>query len=225
MFTTTGSSQRKKKTDPSPVASVKLREAEFYFTEGEKYFILEDYSKALIYYQKSLDINPENATVHYKMAEVLSFSERQEDLIKAAASIEQALSLERKNKYFYLLAARIYSNLTRFEKAAQVYETMLKEVNGTEEYLHELAVVYQYANKPEEALKVYNKTENHFGVNEVTSLQKQRIYFELGKNEEAFQEGEKLIRAFPDEEQFVVGLAETLSQFGFKEKAIPMLEK
>ena len=226
VFTTTVSAQRKKKPlDASAIASVKLREAEFYFTEGEKYFILEDYAKALIYYQKSLEINPENATVHYKIAEVLSLGEKQDDLLKATLSIEQALSLERKNKYFYLLAARIYSALTRFDKAAQAYETMLLEVEGTEDYLYELAAVYQYANKPEEAIRVYSKAEGYFGVNETTSLQKQRLYFELGKNEEAFQEGEKLMKTFPDEEQFVVGFAETLSQYGFKEKAIPLLEK
>jgi tetratricopeptide (TPR) repeat protein len=224
-LTTMTSAQRKKKTSESPISSVKLREAEFYFTEGEKYFILEDYAKALIYYQKALEINPENATVHYKIAEVLSSSEKQEDLVKASFSIEQALVLEQKNKYFYLLATRIYSNLTRFEKSAQVYETMLREVGGTEDYLYELAVVYQYANKPEEAIKVYNRAEAYFGINENTALQKQRIYFDLGKNEEAFKEGEKLIKAFPDEEQFMVGFAEILSQYGFKEKAIPLLEK
>ena len=223
--TTVTSAQRKKKASESPIASVKLREAEFYFTEGEKYFILEDYAKALIYYQKALEINPENATVHYKIAEVLASSEKQEDLAKATLSIEQALSLERKNKYYYLLAARIYSNLTRFDKAALTYETMLREVAGTEEYLYELAAVYQYANKPEEAIKVYNRAEAFFGINETTALQKQRIYFDLGKNEEAFKEGEKLIKAFPDEEQFIVGFAEILSQYGFKERAIPLLEK
>lgn len=218
-------SQRKKKDGDSQIPSVKLREAEFYFTEGEKYFILEDYAKALIYYQKSLEIDPDNATVHYKIAEVLSIGEKQEDLFRATASIEKALSLERKNKYFYLLAARIYSSLTRFDKAAQVYETLLREVEGTEEYLYELAAMYQYGGKPDEAVKIYNRIENYFGVNEISSLQKQRIYFEQGKNEEAFREGEKLIAAFPDEEQFAVGFAEVLSQFGFKDRAIALLEK
>ena len=228
VFMSTGSiwAQRKKKTpDSSPIASVKLREAEFYFTEGEKYFILEDYAKALIYYQKSLEINSENGTVHYKIAEVLSRGEKQDDLLKASLSIEQALRLERGNKYFYLLAANIYSNLSRFDRSAELYETMLQEVEGTEEYLYELAVVYQYANEPDEAIKVYNRAEGFFGINEIASLQKQRIYFELEKNDLALAEGERLIKAFPDEERFVVGFAETLSQFGFKEKAIPYLEK
>jgi len=223
--TSTVSAQRKKKTTDAPMASIKLREAEFYFTEGEKYFILEDYAKALIYYQKALEVNPENGTVHYKIAEVLASGEKQDDLLKASLSIEQALRLEKKNKYFYLLAAGIYANLTRFDKAAQAYESMLREVEGTEDYLYELAAVYQYANKPEDALKTYNRAEAFFGINEICSLQKQRIYFDLGKKDEAFAEGEKLLATFPDEERYVVGFAETLSQFGFKEKAIPYLEK
>src|SRR5688500_7784083 len=152
------SAQRKKK-DPGDVyaSGIKLREAEFYFTEGEKFFILEDYAKALLYYQRTLEITPENATVHYKIAEVLSRSNKQDDLMRASLSIEQALKLEKKNKYFYLLAANIYNSLTRFDKAAQAYETMISEVKGTEEYLYELAAVYQYGNKFDDAIKAYNR--------------------------------------------------------------------
>lgn len=217
--------KKKKAPEQGPVPSVKLREAEFYFIEGEKYFMLEDYAKALIYYQKAAEINSNNATVYYKIAEVLSISNKQEDLTKAVTNIEQALKLELKNKYFYLLAAGIHANLGNFDKSALAYEQLLREVPNTEEYLYELAAVYQYANKPDEAIKVYNRAEAYFGINETTSLQKQKIYFEQGKTESAFQEGEKLLNAFPDEERFVMGHAETLSQFGFKDKAIPYLEK
>ena len=123
--------QRKKKDTGDVYASgLKLREAEFYFTEGEKFFILEDYAKALLYYQRALEITPDNATIHYKIAEVLSRSNKQEDLLKASFSIESALKLEKKNKYFYLLAANIYGSLTKFDKAAWAYETLLQEVPG-----------------------------------------------------------------------------------------------
>ncbi len=220
-----GHTQKKKKDDSNPVASVKLREAEFYFTEGEKHFILEDYAKALIYYQKSLDINADNATVHYKIAQVLSRSDKREDMLRAVVSIERALAMEKKNKYFYLLAAELYANLTRFDKAAQTYQTMFAELPETQEHLFELAAVYQYANQKEEAIKTYTRAENFSGVNEISSLQKARLYFELGKNDDAIREGEKLISAFPDEEQFVVAVAEMLSQYGVREKSIGYLEK
>ena len=219
------SAQKRKKDDGNPVASVKLREAEFYFTEGEKHFILEDYAKALIYYQKSLDINANNATVYYKIAQVLSQSDKREDQLRAAVNIERALALEKKNKYFYLLAAELYANLTQFDKAAQTYQTMFSELPDTQDHLFELAAVYQYANQKEDAIKTYTRAENFSGINEISSLQKARLYFELGRNEEATREGEKLINAFPDEEQFVVAVAEMMSQYGVKEKSISYLEK
>ncbi len=217
--------QKKRKADPGAPGSLKAREAEFYFTEGEKYFILEDFAKALVYYQKALDILPENGTLHYKVAEVLSMGSKEDDMIRASLSIEQALKYERKNKFFYLLGASIYSNLSRYDRAAQLYETMLAEVPGTEEYLYELAAMYQYAGKPAEAINVYNRAEKFFGVNETSSTQKQRIFWEMNKMEEAIEEGEKLVNTFPDEERYAVGFAEFLSQNKEMEKAVAILEK
>lgn len=218
--------QRKKKPqDEAQASGIKLREAEFYFTEGEKFFILEDYAKALLYYQRTLEITPDNATVHYKIAEVLSRSNKQEDLQKAAYSIENALRYEKQNKYFYLLAANIYNALTRFDKAAEVYESLIREVKGSEEYLYELAAEYQYGGKQDEAIKVYNRAESVLGINDVSSIQKQRIYLEQGKTKEAIAEGEKLINAYPDEERYIMGFAEVLSQKGLRNEAIKYLEK
>lgn len=218
--------QRKKKsTDEVQASGLKLREAEFYFTEGEKFYILEDYAKALLYYQRTLEITPDNATVHYKVADVLAHSNKQEDLLKASLSIENALKLERKNKYFYLLAANIYNSMTAYDKAATIYETMLKEVKGTEEYLYELATVYQYANKKDEAIKTYNRAEAALGVNEVSSIQKLRLYLEQGKTKEGILEGEKLLRTFPGDERFAMGFAEALSQQGMRGDGIAVLEK
>ena len=217
--------QRKKKVSDSQPSAIKLREAEFYFTEGEKYFILEDYAKALLYYQRAMEINPDNATIHYKVAEVLSRSNKQDDLLKASLSIENALKLDASNKYFYLLAANIYNSMARFEKAAQTYESLLREVKGTEEYLYELAAIYQYGDKPEEAIKTYNRAESIFGINETSSVQKIRLYIEAGKTKEAIEEGEKLINAFPDEERYVMALAEVLAQKNMVNQAIQYLEK
>lgn len=218
--------QRKKKgADEVQASGIKLREAEFYFTEGEKFFILEDYAKALLYYQRTLEITPENATVHYKIADVLARGNKQDDLFKASLSIENALRLEKKNKYFYLLAANIYTSLTKFDRAAQIYETMISEVKGTEEYLYELAAVYQYANKFEDAIKVYNRAENILGINEISSIQKQRLFLDQGKVKEAIAEGEKLINAFPGEERYIMGFAELLSQKNLRSEAVQYLEK
>jgi tetratricopeptide (TPR) repeat protein len=218
--------QKDRRRRPSENISVatRLREAETLFTDGEKYFVLEDYTKALGYFQRSAELNPENATVHYKIAEIFSKGSKQEDLVKAAASIENALSLEKKNKYFYILASTIYSGLNNFNQAEHALETMMSEVKGTDEYLYELAALYQYDHKADEAIRIYDKAENLLGINEVSSLQKQRLYLEKGRVADALKEGEKLIDAFPDEERFVLGFAEILAQYKQGAKAVAYLE-
>ncbi|HNV28579.1 MAG TPA: tetratricopeptide repeat protein [Cyclobacteriaceae bacterium] len=217
-------SQKRKNSQESKPNEIRLREAEFFFSEAEKYFILEDYAKALLYFQRVSELNPTNATVHYKIAEVLAKGTKEEDIQKAAQSIELALKYEKKNKYFYLLASNIYANLGQFEKATAALETMMKEVKGTEDYLFELAALYLYDKKEDEALKVYNRAEDIMGVNEVSSQQKQRIYLDKGKIPEALAESEKLLQAYPDEERYVLGFAETLSMNGQRNKAIQYLE-
>lgn len=129
------------------------RESEFVFTEGQKFFVLEDYSKALLYFQKAAELTPENATVHYKIAEVWAKGVKDEDQRQAAMSIENALRLEKKNKYFYLLASNIYASLNNLDKATAALETMLREIKGTEEHLFDLAALYVYSKREEEALK------------------------------------------------------------------------
>ncbi len=216
--------QKRERADQHQLSSLKSGEAEFYFTEAERFFMLEDYAKALANYQKVLDINPGNATVHYRIAEVFLRNNQPDDLLRAAQSIETALRYEQKNKYFYLLGAQIYLNLTRYDQAARMYENLISRIPGTEEYLYELASVYRFANKTEEALKTYNRAEQKFGVQENSSIPKQQIFLENGKLKEALNEGEKLVKAFPDEERYAVGYAEMLSRYNQKNQAISLLE-
>lgn len=216
--------KRKKGGDP-PSKAVLASEAEAAFTEGEKFFILEDYSKALLYFLRAYEINPQSAAIAYKIAEVLVKSNKDEDLVRATSYIEQALKLEKKNKYYYILASNIYNSQGLFSKSAEVLEAMIKEVPQTEDYLYELASIYLFDKKESEALRVYNRAENMLGINEISSLQKQRIYLDQGKLDEAIKEGEKLIAAFPDEERYVLALAETLSQNKQTTRAIIYIEK
>lgn len=215
---------RKKRSTGQPPSS-QLRKAEEYFIEAEKYFMLEDFAKSLLYFEQSAELNPTNATVYYKIAEILSKSPNEEDLIKASISATNALELEKKNKYFYLLASSIQSDLTNFPKAAQLLETMMKEIKGTEEYLFQLAAIYQYDKRDNDAIDAYNRAESILGVNEISSLNKQRLYFETGKVKEAIEEGEKLLEAFPDEENYLMDFAEMLSSQNQLLRAIEIAKK
>jgi tetratricopeptide (TPR) repeat protein len=205
MATMTMAQKPKKATKESE--SARLRDAEYLFLEGGKYFILEDFAKAMSYFQKSLEINPANATVHYKIAEIFSKASEPQ---KALFHINTALELEKTNKYFYLAAADVYTQLSDFDNAAKILEKMMVQVPGTDEFLFELAALYLYQNKFDKAIACYDKAETLFGINEQASLQKQKIYIHTNKLPEAIREGQKLVEAYPDEEEYLVALVEVL---------------
>jgi tetratricopeptide (TPR) repeat protein len=212
-----------KKRSGSAAANAPRQEVEFLFTEGQKHFILEDYSKALLYFQQAADLQPTSAAIHFKLAEVLAKKQNGEDLRRAAAEIEWALRLERKNKFYYVQAAEIYGSLLEFKKAQQVLEELIKEVPGTEEYLYNLAAFYLYDNQPNEAIRIYNRIESVVGVEETTSTQKQRIFLEQGRTNEAIAEAEKLLAAFPDEEKFLLDYVQLLAQSKNVPRAVELL--
>lgn len=214
---------RKKSTNVSE--AVRLVEAEANFTEGEKYFLLEDYSKALLYFLKASDLNPRSAATFFKLAEVLAKGKGEDDLKNAAINIEQAIKLDKKNPFYYLSAVGIYNGQGEFSKSAATLETLLKEVPGMEEQLYELAAIYMFDKRDAEALRTYERAESVFGINETSSLQKQRIFLEQGKTDDAIAEGERLIKAFPDEERYVLALAELLAQNKQRNAAIEIVEK
>ena len=214
---------RKKKTE-SVSAAARLQEAEYYFAEGEKFFILGDYAKALLYFQRVHELNPANATVNFKMAEIYLKSSKTEDYLKAAVSVERAIALDKSNKYFYLLASNIYAQLNQFDKAANALETMLREVKGTEEYLFELAALYRVSDRKEDALKTYGRADQALGVTETAAFQKIQLLLELKRTEEAEREAARFLEHFPEEERHVLAVAEIFSRQGQTDKAIRYAE-
>lgn len=184
-----------------------LREAEFYFTEGEKYYILEDYSKALVLFQKALDITSNNATLYYKIAQIHAEGD---NLEKALQNINTALSLEKDNKYFYVLAADINTQLGDFQKAAALLEEMTARIQGTDQYLFELAALYLYQNRYDDALSTYEKIEKSYGISDEVVTQKQKIYLKINDIENALREGQKLIELFPENDEYIIKQTEIL---------------
>ncbi len=193
--------QKKKTSDKD------LREAEFYFTEGEKYYILEDYAKALVLFQKSLDINADNATVYFKIGQIYA---QGSELDKALSNAKKAVELDGENKYFYVLLADIYTQMGNFPDAAKVYEELVSKIDKTEIYLFELAALYLYQQRFDDALSTYNRIETTYGISEEISFQKQKIYLQQDQTENALKEGDKLITTFPDEEGYILKQAEIL---------------
>lgn len=204
-------------------ASKEIR-TEALFTEGEKFFILEDYGKAIEYFRRANELNP-SAGIYYKIAESLSKSEQTQDLEQAVAEIEKAISLDGSNKFYYLLGSRVCSAVGRFDQATKMLEAYANKFPGPIDQLFELATLYQIQGKQDAALEALNRAEKILGVNETSSIRKMELLGSLGKFKQAEEEGRKLIEAFPDEPRYLSGLASLLTQQGKLADARGLLEK
>lgn len=200
-------------------------QAEAAFLDGMRFYILEDYGKAIQYFEKSLTLKPAQGEFHFKLAEALARRQNPDDFKLAAAHIEQAIRQDPKNEQYYLVAADIYSAIPDIESAIRTLEKLIIEVPGANESLYELAAFYELAGKRDEALKILGKAETVFGMNEQIGLAKINLLQEQGKREMAEQAARSLIIQFPDEPRCLLALINLLNQANHYKESIELLEK
>ena len=217
---TSTAQKKKKRKKQHPISKDELQKAEGFFIEGQKYFLLEDYTKALVEFEKCQKINPKNATVYFKIAESQTKSEAFET---ALVNILKAIELEDNNKYYYLLAANIYNIQARYADTAIIYETMLEKIQDLDSYYFELATIYLYQKRYRDALSAYDRAEKALGVTEDISHQKQKIYLQLNQLKNAIREGEKLVSTYPETSQHTISLVNILTANDKEAKAIDLL--
>lgn len=201
---------------------IKASENEFMFTEGVKLYILEEYQKALEIFEKCKEDNKDNAAIHFKIAECLV---RLQKFDKAVAPAEKAVALAPKNQYYYWLLAEIFKAKDDYKAAIKTYKELIEAVPNEENYYFELANTYLFLSKYDDAIKIYNEAEKRFGLNEATIAQKQKIYLALNDVKNATIEGQKLIDAFPEEQDYWLAQAEMLIDNDKYEEADKLLNK
>lgn len=222
IFQTSIAQKNKREKKQRPISEKTLREAEYLFTEGQKFFMLEDFAKALVLFDKCLELNPKNATIYFKIAEIQT---KNEAFKVALPNILTAIELDGNNKYYYLLAANIYNLQGKHADAAATYETMLGKIEGTGNYYFELAAIYLYQKRYDDALSAYDRVEKALGVSEDISYQKQKIYLQLNQLSNAIAEGEKLIDRYPADPHHTLLLVGILSANGKESRAIDLLTR
>ncbi len=194
--------------------------------DGMKHSILEEYSKALDYFKKAQELQPESAGINFKIAETYLQMGRAEQAIPFA---EKAIALEKDNVHHYNLLAKAYQAANKYSQAAQTLEQILLLADdnpNAEQYAAELAFLYQYQLKDyKKAIKLYERLEKKYGLQEGFTRQKQQIYIQQGRYDAAIAEAEKLHASAPSHLPYALILAEMQIANNQLEKAIKLLEK
>ncbi|MFT4833721.1 MAG: tetratricopeptide (TPR) repeat protein [Marinoscillum sp.] len=193
--------------DVTTLSDSETLQMETVLIDAERELIIDNQMKALTLFKEALEMSPKDAAINFKIAEILT---QNGEYNQALPYAEQSMQSDPSNKYFILLAAEIYKALSDLEEATQLYSDMINAIPGTETYLYDLAIMYQYQGKNELSLDAYGRAEEYFGMNEMILREKQKIYLKNKDYESLLADWDKLILEYDNDERYIMELCQFL---------------
>lgn len=207
------------KKKPAPITE--LTEAEFRkfqvaFLDGSKEKILGNMAEAEQLFQKSLAINPQSDAAMFELAKI---SVEKGNMGEAATLLNQAREINPTNPWYTEYLAQIYAESGRLDEAIAAVKSVIEAQPEKHDYYFNLGSLLSAQGKYDEAMEVYDDLEEKFGLIEEIAMQRQMIYLEQGKADQALIEADKLIELNPAEIRYYGMKAEILDQTGREAEA------
>ena len=101
----------------------------FYF-EAERNKVLEDYNQAVAFYQKCIEINPEEPSPYYQIGKIQLYVFNELD--DAEYNIRQAIFLNPEKEWLYYDLLAIYNFQNNLESQIDIYENLI-DINQDKE--------------------------------------------------------------------------------------------
>lgn len=195
---------------------------DYYYYSSEKEKLVGNLDQAIAFLSKCIQINPNSAPANYELASIYLSQGR---LTEALAYSKKAAMLDEKNIWYQLLFAECLHKNKQMKESADVYEKIVKNHPNRIDIYYDWATALIYANKYQEAIKVYDQIEKKTGVTEEVSMQKEKLYIKLGSVDKAANEIQKLIEANPKETRYYGELANLYGANGQNQKAFEEIQK
>ena len=188
----------------STVSTVDL-ETEAMMVEAKINQETEQVEKALKGYQAILTRNPKFGAALYEIASMYADA----GMIDSALYYSQkAEATDKNNQWYKLQLCTLYHAKQDYKNETRTWEALIKLAPDKLDYYYELSNAYIAADELERAIEPLNRVEKIIGVTEPISLQKQKLWSALGKNDKAVQEIERLADALPQEKKYSELMAE-----------------
>ncbi len=192
------------------------------FTEGMKYYLNEDFKKAISTFSQVIEKYQAPAGV---LATLSAAYEKNGELNQAAKWMDEALKKDKQNLYYLEKLAEIQAAQKNYKPAIENYEKLIKEKPESIKNHLALAQIYLENGNDNDALKVFDKLERNIGVTEEITREKQAILLKQNKMDEAIKEGDRLMAAEPQDGDNVIDQALMLMENNKVDKAKDLLEK
>lgn len=169
--------------------------AEQSFSDGMKYFLIENFKKAEEIFKNNLLVYGESATNSFMLSKTELALEKFE---LAMISARRAAEDEKDNFYFVQHLANLQFKTNHYKDAEISLKKAIKlNPNYIEGYLL-LVDTYLTLGKESDAIKTLNEMEKNLGTSEKITEAKQAILLKQNKVGAALKEGEKMVKEDPE---------------------------
>lgn len=211
-----------KAASKSSLTDVQKSEVTYLFFNANKEKLLGNYNNAADLFAEVIRKDGNNAAAMYELSNIYVEQKKYSDALFFSKS---AYLIDPLNPWYTLSYADILQKNKKFDESADVISKLVTAYPDRVDYYYEWASALLYAEKPAEAIKVYDKLETKTGINKELSMQKARLYQRMNKNDKAVVELQKLIDSNPADAQSYGMLAELYQSMGEKEKALDTYNK
>lgn len=184
--------------------------------------IKNDVEGSIVAYKKVLEQDPRNDAAMFALAKIYADGQNNEQAIFYA---EKAIGTDPNNIWYAALYAETLGEEGKYDAAVEVYKKIVAKNPNAFEYYFDWAFMLIKARKYEQAIGVYDQIEKLVGIGEDISIQKQKLYIQVGKLDKAIAEAQRLIDSDPTEPHYYEGLAELYEANDMYDKAMDVYEK
>ncbi len=192
------------------------------FIEGMKFYMIEEYAKALESFEKTLKSEKDNTGLIFQISATYQKLGNTEKAIEYA---RKAFELEPSKQEYGQMLASLFAKNSQYSEANRIFKMLFDADPTDSETGLDLAATYYSLGKYDEVLKVYQTIEKNMGINPELSHQKQALLLKLGKLNDAIKEGDKLIETDPSDLENYIDQAELLIRNEKPDLAIKYIEK
>ncbi|MBR6491859.1 MAG: tetratricopeptide repeat protein [Bacteroidales bacterium] len=179
--------------------------------------ILGNSTKAQTLFEKCVKDNPSNDAAWYQLSIIYM---NNLDMHGAESAAETAYNLDKDNEYYIQNLANIYSHNYKNDKAAALYEEIVKkrpeDIDAQVNYANALLQTTQY----DKTLKQLDYLKTIVGPDPDLSMKKVAIYESQKKYDKACKEMTELVEIYPDSPQYLSKLADLYNKDGKEKEAV-----
>lgn len=204
------------------VSAEAQRRFDYYYAEAVKSKLAGHYDDAFELYKHSLDINPNAGEASYQLG---LYYAGINDSARCVSYLSRAMDREPDNIHYKEALALFYLRNRNHEQVVPVLEDMVRCNPSRSDVLGQLVGIYMGLGKSRDAISALNRLELLEGKNTTFSMEKFRLYRELGEEDKAFAELESLAKENPNDLSYRVLIGDQYLLAQKPEKALAVYEE